>query len=54
MLIDKTKQAAKEFGAHASFGGGVAANARLRQNIVATADLPVLIPPPRCASTTAP
>ncbi len=48
VLIEKTKQAAKEFGAQQILlAGGVAANARLRERMVATADLPVLIPPPK-------
>ncbi len=48
VLIEKTKQAAKEFGAREILlAGGVAANARLRQKMVDTANLPVLIPPPK-------
>jgi N6-L-threonylcarbamoyladenine synthase len=46
VLVEKTKRAAQDFGATAILlGGGVAANARLRQRMTATADLPVLIPP---------
>ncbi len=48
VLIEKTKRAAREFGAtQILLAGGVAANARLRKQMVATADLPVLIPPPQ-------
>lgn len=48
VLIDKTLAAAREFGAkQILLAGGVAANARLREQIVARADLPVLIPPPK-------
>ncbi len=48
VLIEKTKHAAGEFGAkQILLAGGVAANARLRKMMVATADLPVLIPPPK-------
>ncbi len=48
VLIEKTKQAAKEFGAQQILlAGGVAANTRLRQRMVDTANLPVLIPPPK-------
>ncbi len=48
VLIEKTKQAAKEFGAQGILlAGGVAANERLRRQMVATANLPVLIPPPK-------
>lgn len=48
VLVEKTRQAAQEFGAQQILlAGGVAANARLRQTMVATADLPVLIPPPK-------
>jgi N6-L-threonylcarbamoyladenine synthase len=48
VLIEKTKQAAQEFGAQQILlAGGVAANARLRQRMVASADAPVLIPPPK-------
>jgi len=48
VLIEKTLQAAREFGAkQILLAGGVAANARLREQIVARANLPVLIPPPK-------
>jgi len=48
VLVEKTKQAAEEFGAQQILlAGGVAANARLRKRMVARADVPVLIPPPK-------
>ena len=48
VLVEKTKQVAQEFGAQQILlAGGVAANARLRKMMVATADVPVLIPPPK-------
>lgn len=48
VLVDKTRQAAREFGAQQILlAGGVAANVRLRKTMVDTADLPVLIPPPK-------
>ncbi len=48
VLVEKTKQAAREFGAkQILLAGGVAANARLRQRMVKGADVPVLIPPPK-------
>ncbi len=47
VLVEKTKQAAQEFGARQILlAGGVAANARLRKMMVKHADAPVLIPPP--------
>ncbi len=48
VLVEKAKRAAHDFGAtQILLAGGVAANSRLRERIVATADLPVLIPPPK-------
>lgn len=48
VLVEKTRKAALEFGAHQILlAGGVAANTRLRKMMVATADVPVLIPPPK-------
>lgn len=48
VLVEKTKQAALEFGAREILlAGGVAANSRLRERMVATADMPVLVPPPK-------
>ncbi|MCL4490218.1 MAG: tRNA (adenosine(37)-N6)-threonylcarbamoyltransferase complex transferase subunit TsaD [Chloroflexi bacterium] len=48
VLIEKTEQAARDFGAkQILLAGGVAANARLRERMVAEADLPVLVPPPK-------
>lgn len=48
VLVEKTLAAAREFGAkQILLAGGVAANARLREQIVARANLPVLIPPPK-------
>lgn len=48
VLVEKTKQAAEEFGAQQILlAGGVAANKRLRERMVKRADVPVLIPPPK-------
>ena len=48
VLVEKTKQAAEEFGAkQILLAGGVAANTRLRERMVKRADVPVLIPPPK-------
>ena len=48
VLVEKTKQAASEFGAkQILLAGGVAANKRLREQMVKRADRPVLIPPPK-------
>lgn len=48
VLVDKTLAAAREFGARQILlAGGVAANASLREQVRARADLPVLIPPPK-------
>lgn len=48
VLVDKTVRAADEFGARQILlGGGVAANTHLRAEMIARADRPVLIPPPR-------
>ena len=48
VLVEKTKQAAEEFGAkQILLAGGVAANKRLRERMVKRADVPVLIPPPK-------
>ncbi|MBI5030360.1 MAG: tRNA (adenosine(37)-N6)-threonylcarbamoyltransferase complex transferase subunit TsaD [Chloroflexi bacterium] len=48
VLVEKTKQAAEEFGAkQILLAGGVAANKRLREQMVKRADRPVLIPPPK-------
>jgi N6-L-threonylcarbamoyladenine synthase len=48
VLVEKTLAAAREFGAkQILLAGGVAANARLREQMVARANLPVLIPPPK-------
>ncbi len=48
VLVEKTISAAQEFGAkQILLAGGVAANARLREQIVARAPVPVLIPPPK-------
>ena len=48
VLVEKTLAAAREFGAkQILLAGGVAANARLREQMVARADLSVLIPPPK-------
>ncbi len=47
VLVEKTISAAQEFGAkQILLAGGVAANARLREQMVARAPAPVLIPPP--------
>lgn len=48
VMVDKTRRAAEEFGARQILlAGGVAANQRLREQMIARADRPVLIPPPR-------
>lgn len=48
VLVEKTKQVAQEYGAQqVLLAGGVAANTRLRERMKATADVPVLIPPPK-------
>jgi N6-L-threonylcarbamoyladenine synthase len=48
VLVEKTVSAASEFGAHQILlAGGVAANTRLRKSMLARADVPVLIPPPK-------
>ncbi len=48
VMVDKTRAAAAEHGAtEILLAGGVAANARLRQEMQARADAPVLIPPPK-------
>ncbi len=48
VLVEKTLRAATEFGAHQILlAGGVAANTRLRKSMLARADVPVLIPPPK-------
>ena len=48
VLVEKTVSAANEFGAvQILLAGGVAANARLRKSMLARADVPVLIPPPK-------
>jgi N6-L-threonylcarbamoyladenine synthase len=48
VLVEKTRQAAEAFGAkQILLAGGVAANTRLREQMTARADRPVLIPPPR-------
>ncbi len=48
VLVEKTKNAAEEFGTkQILLAGGVAANARLREQMVARAHVPVLIPPPK-------
>ena len=48
VLVSKTLDAAREFGAQQILlAGGVAANKKLRQDMQARADMPVLIPPPK-------
>ncbi len=48
VMVGKTLHAAGQFGAkQILLAGGVAANKRLREQIRARADMPVLIPPPR-------
>jgi tRNA N6-adenosine threonylcarbamoyltransferase len=48
VLVEKTISPAQEFGAkRILLAGGVAANARLREQMVARAPVPVLIPPPK-------
>jgi tRNA N6-adenosine threonylcarbamoyltransferase len=48
VLVEKTASAAAEFDAYQILlAGGVAANTRLRQSMLARADVPVLIPPPK-------
>ncbi len=48
VLVEKTVSAANEFGAvQILLAGGVAANTRLRKSMLARADVPVLIPPPK-------
>ena len=48
VLVEKTVSAAAEFGARqVLLAGGVAANTRLRNRMLARADVPVLIPPPK-------
>lgn len=48
VLVEKTRTAAQEFGARQILlAGGVAANKRLREQMIARADRPVLIPPPK-------
>jgi N6-L-threonylcarbamoyladenine synthase len=48
VLVEKTKAAAEQFGAkQILLAGGVAANARLRQQMLKRAHVPVLIPPPK-------
>jgi N6-L-threonylcarbamoyladenine synthase len=48
VLVEKTISAAQEFGAkQVLLAGGVAANARLREQMTARAPAPVLIPPPK-------
>ena len=48
VLVEKTVSAAAEFDAHQILlAGGVAANTRLRKSMLARADVPVLIPPPK-------
>jgi N6-L-threonylcarbamoyladenine synthase len=54
VLVTKTVAAAREHGANQILlAGGVAANTRLRQRIVAESSLPVLIPPPRLCTDNA-
>jgi N6-L-threonylcarbamoyladenine synthase len=48
VLVEKTVRAAADFGAtQILLAGGVAANTRLRHRMIARADVPVLIPPPK-------
>ncbi len=48
VMVDKTLRAAGQFGARQILlAGGVAANKRLREQMQARADMPVLIPPPK-------
>lgn len=48
VLVEKTLTAVREFGAQQILlAGGVAANACLREQMIARADKPVLIPPPQ-------
>jgi N6-L-threonylcarbamoyladenine synthase len=48
VLVEKTVRAAAEFGAtQILLAGGVAANTRLRKMMLARADVPMLIPPPK-------
>ncbi len=48
VMVEKTLKAAGQFGAtQILLAGGVAANKRLREQMQARADLPVLIPPPK-------
>src|SRR5574341_1610717 len=48
VLVEKTISATQEFGAkQILLAGGVAANARLREQMIARAHVPVLIPPPK-------
>lgn len=48
VMVDKTRRAAEAFGARQILlAGGVAANKHLREQMIARADRPVLIPPPR-------
>ncbi len=48
VLVEKTISAAREFGAkQILLAGGVAANTRLREQMIARAHVPVLIPPPK-------
>lgn len=48
VLVEKTRTAAQQFGARQILlAGGVAANKRLREQMIARADRPVLIPPPK-------
>lgn len=48
VLVEKTRRAAEQFGAkQILLAGGVAANKRLREQMIARADRPVVIPPPQ-------
>ncbi|MGE5140624.1 MAG: tRNA (adenosine(37)-N6)-threonylcarbamoyltransferase complex transferase subunit TsaD [Rudaea sp.] len=48
VMVDKTRAAAQQYGAtQILLAGGVAANKRLRELMIARADVPVLIPPPK-------
>jgi N6-L-threonylcarbamoyladenine synthase len=47
-MVDKTRAAAQQYGAtQILLAGGVASNKRLRELMIARADVPVLIPPPK-------
>ena len=54
VLVEKTRQAALEFGARTVLlAGGVAANARLRERMAEASPAPLLCPPPRLCTDNA-